>query len=204
MDFDKSQGTIEFWAKPINPADGIYQLLVLDSDYEIEFNLQGDGDLFYYPYYSPTDWQNYNLVTNPLASGEWQHIATTWDYGPREAKIYVNGIEQTYAEENVNPTNWNTIALTGDWHIGGSPVKSQYFNGIIDEVKVYSSALTSAEILNHYNQGTFHRSDTNQNGCVETGEMIAFLDRWKISSVDVSMVELMESIGLWKSGAGCS
>ena len=50
----------------------------------------------------------------------------------------------------------------------------------------------------------FHRSDTNQNGCVETGEMVTFMDRWKISSVDVRMVELMESIGLWKSGEGCS
>ena len=53
-------------------------------------------------------------------------------------------------------------------------------------------------------QQTYHRSDTNKNGCIETGEMVAFMDRWKISSQDVGMVELMESIGLWKSGVGCS
>jgi hypothetical protein len=48
-----------------------------------------------------------------------------------------------------------------------------------------------------------HPSDINRNGCVELNEMIAFMDRWKISSSDVAMPELMESIGLWKSGTGC-
>ena len=51
---------------------------------------------------------------------------------------------------------------------------------------------------------SYHRSDTNLNGCIETGEMIAFMDRWKISSTDVSMAELMESISLRKAGTGCS
>ena len=51
---------------------------------------------------------------------------------------------------------------------------------------------------------TYHRSDTNRDGCVDTVEMVSFMDRWKISSTDVGMVELMESIGLWKSGVGCS
>ena len=51
---------------------------------------------------------------------------------------------------------------------------------------------------------THHRSDISKDGCVDTDEMIAFMDRWKISSTDVPMPELMESIGLWKSGSGCS
>jgi hypothetical protein len=50
---------------------------------------------------------------------------------------------------------------------------------------------------------SYHRSDMNRNGCVELGEMISFMDRWKISSTDVLMPEMMSSIGLWKSGAGC-
>jgi hypothetical protein len=50
---------------------------------------------------------------------------------------------------------------------------------------------------------TYHPSDTDQDSCVETDEMVAFIDRWKISSSDVRMPELMESIGLWKTGVGC-
>lgn len=49
----------------------------------------------------------------------------------------------------------------------------------------------------------YHESDTNHDGCIETDEMIAFLNRWKISSSDVGMIELMESISLWKGGTEC-
>jgi cysteine-rich repeat protein len=48
-----------------------------------------------------------------------------------------------------------------------------------------------------------HRSDINGNGCVELDEMISFMDRWKVSVADVSMPEIMGSIGLWKNGHGC-
>jgi hypothetical protein len=49
----------------------------------------------------------------------------------------------------------------------------------------------------------FHRADTNENNCIETSELLSFVDRWKISSKDVPMLELMEAIGLWKAGEGC-
>jgi hypothetical protein len=45
-----------------------------------------------------------------------------------------------------------------------------------------------------------HRADTSQNSCIETNELVSFVDRWKISSKDVPMPELMEAIGLWNTG----
>jgi hypothetical protein len=51
---------------------------------------------------------------------------------------------------------------------------------------------------------SIHRADTNQDGCTETNELLTFINRWKISSKDVPMPELMEAIGLWKSGTGCN
>ena len=151
MDFNKSSGTIEFWVKPANPISGASQLLVIDSDYEIEFNIQGDGDLFYYPWVDGS-FNNYNLVTDPLTAGDWQHVAVTWEFSTKEVKIYVDGVNQTFAIENV-PTYWTALASTGDWHIGGSPVKNQYFNGTFDEVKIYSRALSADEIKADYEAG---------------------------------------------------
>jgi hypothetical protein len=49
-----------------------------------------------------------------------------------------------------------------------------------------------------------HRADTNEDGCITMGELLAFIDEWKISSQDVPMWELMEAIGLWKAGTGCN
>jgi hypothetical protein len=49
----------------------------------------------------------------------------------------------------------------------------------------------------------YHRSDANLDGCIGLSEMVAFMNRWKVSVADVTMPEMMESIGLWKAGSGC-
>jgi hypothetical protein len=51
---------------------------------------------------------------------------------------------------------------------------------------------------------SYHRADTNHDGCIEMQELLAFIDRWKISSQDVAMPELMDAIRLWRGGYGCS
>jgi hypothetical protein len=55
-----------------------------------------------------------------------------------------------------------------------------------------------------YSIQTYHRADTNQDNCIKTNELLAFIKRWKVSSQDVPMPELMEAIGLWNSGVGYS
>lgn len=47
---------------------------------------------------------------------------------------------------------------------------------------------------------SFSRSDTNKDGCVSDTELFAFIDRWKVSNVDVTLKDLIEAIGLWKKG----
>jgi hypothetical protein len=49
----------------------------------------------------------------------------------------------------------------------------------------------------------YHRADTNKNSCIDLGELMDFIKRWKISSKDVPMAEIMGAIGLWNSGTGC-
>jgi len=151
MDFYKYQGTIEMWVKPVNPATGSYQLLVTDSSYGMEFNIQDDGDLFFYPWVD-SSYDNYVLATNPLVSGQWQHVAATWNFSTKAVKLYVNGQEKPLTVNNT-AAYWSTIASTADWHIGGSPLTAgRYFNGNIDNVRIYSRQLSSSEILSHYNQ----------------------------------------------------
>jgi hypothetical protein len=45
-----------------------------------------------------------------------------------------------------------------------------------------------------------HKSDTNKDGCVSDTELNAFINRWYVSSSDVTLRELMEAIGYWKIG----
>jgi hypothetical protein len=50
-----------------------------------------------------------------------------------------------------------------------------------------------------------HESDNNPcDGCVNIGELNAYIDRWKVNNQDVTLRKLMEAIGFWKAGTGCT
>lgn len=74
-----------------------------------------------------------------LAPGRWHHVAATWDGA--EIRIYVDG-----ALDNVPATRSGTIG-TDARHvfIGGLPAGDR-FDGVIDDVRLFSHALGEAEI----------------------------------------------------------
>ena len=49
-------------------------------------------------------------------------------------------------------------------------------------------------------QQTYHEADTDENCEIDIDELMAFMNRWRVSIADVGMVEMMEAIGLWKGG----
>ena len=170
MDFEKSRGTIELWLYPFDKASGVYQRLVVDSSFwgpespyaGIELAIQPSGNLYFYPAEGGGD--NYNLVTDPLNDNEWQHLAVTWDYSTKEVLIYINGVNQSFAVENV-PANWDTIAQTDDWYIGGANIDTGlgFFNGIIDEVRIWNRTLSEEEIRASYNANIYSLTHTFTN-----------------------------------------
>lgn len=78
---------------------------------------------------------SYSIVLNT-----WTHLCGTYD--GTTAKIYVNGVLKTSAAKS-----WNTVTGTGGCvgaQIGATP--TAYFPGSIDDVRIYGTALTAAEI----------------------------------------------------------
>ena len=45
-----------------------------------------------------------------------------------------------------------------------------------------------------------HKSDSTCDGCVSQSELSAFISLWYLDSSNPSLKELIEAIGLWKSG----
>ena len=74
-----------------------------------------------------------------LPVGAWTHLAMTYDGAA--LRLYVNGVQvaSTPLSGNITPTA-NPL-----W-IGGNSPYGEYFNGRIDEVRVYRAALSQAEI----------------------------------------------------------
>jgi len=100
---------------------------------------------------------NYDVVGDGLGlwpgttldQGVWTHIAGTYDVATGHAKIFKNGVEQaSFATEGGN-LNWEFIDTT-DMKIGKSEMNpgtgDAFFNGEIDEVRLWSRALDATEL----------------------------------------------------------
>jgi O-glycosyl hydrolase len=77
--------------------------------------------------------------TANLPLNAWTHLAVTYDGA--NLRLYVNAtLTSTVAQTG------NIISSTGALRIGGNAVWGEWFKGLIDEVRVYDTALTQAQI----------------------------------------------------------
>ena len=81
-------------------------------------------------------------ATKDWKVGEWYHFAGTFD-NKGEIRIYINGVldAEGQHDKGINPTNPDLWIGADD---AGRP--TDFFPGVIDEVRIYSKALTEAEI----------------------------------------------------------
>src|SRR5262249_19788423 len=90
-----------------------------------------------------------------LALNTWSHVAVT--YGSSALKLYVNGVQAATRSQT-----GNISASTAPLRLGGDSIWGEYFTGLIDEVRVYNTALTQAQIQTDMNApiGSGNPSDT--------------------------------------------
>lgn len=82
-----------------------------------------------------------------IPTGSWSHIAITWSNNV--GIMYVNGVE---VGRNSSMTfNPSSLGNTTANYLGKSQWNDPYWNGSIDEVKIYADALTPDQIANLYN-----------------------------------------------------
>ncbi|UCH82622.1 MAG: hypothetical protein JSW50_09030, partial [Candidatus Latescibacterota bacterium] len=89
----------------------------------------------------------YRLIGGtPVPGGQWVHVAGTYDGS--NMKIYVNGqIDETFPLGGPLMQNDNNV------RIGSSEFYGRYFNGRIDDARIYGYALSAEQILALYNTG---------------------------------------------------
>jgi len=140
---DLSSGmTLEAWVYPTAaPGGGAWQPLLLK---------EGDGIEAYYLYLQSDgasnqplagmyidDWQDVGGETN-LPLNTWTHLAMTYDGST--LRFYING-EEVGSEAQSGPIQ----SSSGPLRIGGT-IWGAYFQGRIDEVRIYDRALNVGEI----------------------------------------------------------
>lgn len=77
--------------------------------------------------------------TSALPLNAWSHLAVTYDGAA--VRLYVNG-----TQVGSTPQTGSITTSAGPLRIGGNAVWGEYFTGLIDEVRVYDTALTAAQI----------------------------------------------------------
>ncbi|MGH2797258.1 MAG: LamG-like jellyroll fold domain-containing protein, partial [Thermoleophilaceae bacterium] len=77
--------------------------------------------------------------TTQLQLDAWSHLAATYDGAT--LRLYVNGVEA-----GIVGRPGGILTSAGVLHIGGNSVWPEWFNGLIDEVRVYDRPLSQAEI----------------------------------------------------------
>jgi outer membrane protein assembly factor BamB len=137
--------------------------------------------------------------TTALTANTWSYLTETYDGST--LKLYVNGT-QVASVAHTGAIASSTNAL----QIGGDTIYSQYFAGLIDEVRIYNVALSAAQVQSDMTTPIGSSSDTTpptQPGTLSANAVSA-------SEVDLSWGASTDNVGVtgYKvercSGSGCT
>jgi hypothetical protein len=76
-----------------------------------------------------------------LPANRWTHVAATWNPTGTAFLLYVNGVPDAGATASTG-----SVGGSEPLNVGRSSLYNQYFRGRLDEVRVYSAALTQAQV----------------------------------------------------------
>jgi hypothetical protein len=124
----------------------------------------------------------YNAVGPTLATGyytnAWHHVCSTFDKSLSSArlKIYIDGTLSGTADATNGDIDAGGFPEIGRWEQG-----SGYFNGKIDEVRMYNRALTAGEIKSQYDAATPDKGNSSVSQPQGTGRLDSGLaGYWKL------------------------
>lgn len=86
-----------------------------------------------------------SVLASSITTGVWHHLVVLYDGS--QLRVYIDGLQSNAGVLPAPAGNANTFG------IGNTSSSSNWFNGQIDEVALYTRALTVAEVLDHKNRG---------------------------------------------------
>lgn len=93
-----------------------------------------------------------NALSNDTVSmNAWQHIVVTYTLSSHTAKIYLNGILNSTTSGILSPSSTTANDLWIGHDVAGAPYS---FHGKIDDIRIYTCALSDSEITVLYNGTT--------------------------------------------------
>lgn len=114
--------------------------------YELGFGISSGGAALEGGYYTGSAWKA--VIGSALSLNAWHHIVCTWDGAT--LRLYADGAQVASGAQSPGPTAGINTLYIGRRHDAGN---APFFPGRIDEVAIYSAALSAARVTAHYNAG---------------------------------------------------
>jgi len=154
-----SEMTLEYW---INPAIDQNGARVINKNtegtdasgmYMAGFNTGGSPNTVFFGVTIDGDYLEVASGGNTIPSSNWSHIVGIYKSGDG-IYLYINGEQRDYTPDVVgNIDNSSTMPLFIGSAGGVLPESSshRYFNGSLDELRIYNKALTPQQVIQRYN-----------------------------------------------------
>ncbi|MEO5917707.1 MAG: LamG domain-containing protein [Luteolibacter sp.] len=142
--------TIEFWAKPSSSDTD-------DAPVSNRISAGNRSGWVFFQRVAGTGWNfrmyngtgsglGWDLTGGTSTLNAWSHVVATWDGS--SAKLYVNGVLASSTNSGTGVYNASTTAVLSLAIIADG--LSSGYNGLLDEVAFYGSALSETKIHDHY------------------------------------------------------
>jgi hypothetical protein len=160
--FNPDEGTIVTWAKVTNAGvwtDGTVRYLIrfaVNGTNTVEMYKNSSNNVFVFSYYATT--VNSGVTNTSFNPTGWQMYVLTWSKTSDQVKAYINGTQ-------VGSTQTGLGTFTGNLAADGSIGKggSLYWSGLINDVRLYTRALSSDEIADLYSSSSDRQAYYTEN-----------------------------------------
>lgn len=137
--------TIEAW---VNPRGSVFARIFFAQPSTTNFASLGTGAGNVIYFYVISNGTTYSVATSAaITQNAWTHVAARWTAATSTPEVFFNGVLQAGA-----PGGTSSTGTSGLMVLGSRPGGFQYFNGLLDEVRVWSEARTACEIQNNMNK----------------------------------------------------
>lgn len=140
--------TIAAWVYPTDFSGEYYKVIVSKGKNAMTLRINANGK------YLEACHQEANGSTGCQTSSDttvtlnkWAHVAITWDGATGTWQMYKNGVAAKYTGNmrGLRAIAAGTVTIASDdWY------KRWYFNGVIDDVRIYNRSLSAAEVIQLY------------------------------------------------------
>lgn len=132
--------TMSAWINPSSvPASDRYIIVEKLVVYYLTYDSNKKLAVYWYNTSSP----GYHVSDTVINTSEWTHVLSTWNGS--DVKLYINGVL-----DKTIPTNTpGKVDSSKVLHIGAEST-NRYFNGSIDEVRIWNRSLSADEVYQQY------------------------------------------------------